>query len=74
MRSRVADELRAEQTAELMKMTLDERLELALRLGDQAIADYASANGVDEETARAVLTKQRHAGRRRSRCHEELDD
>lgn len=74
MRSRVAEELRAEQITDVLQMTLDERLELAFRLGDEAIADYASANGVDVETARRVLMKQRHAGRRRSRCHEELDD
>lgn len=74
MRSRVAEEVRDEQTADVLKMTPDERLELAFRLGDEAIADYASANGVDEETARRVLTQQRHAGRRRSRCHEGLDD
>jgi hypothetical protein len=74
MRSRVADELRDEQTADMLQMTLDERLELAFRLGDEAIADYATANGVDKETARRVLMKQRHAGRRRSRCHEGLDD
>ena len=74
MRSRVAEEVRDEQSADILKLTLDERLELALRLGDEAIAAYASANGVDAETARRILTKQRHAGRRRSRCHEELDD
>lgn len=74
MRSRVAEDLRHELTADVQKMTLDERLELAFRLGDEAIADYASANGVDTETARRVLTRQRHVGRRRSRCHEGLDD
>ena len=76
MRSRVAEEVRAEQVAEVLKMTPDERLELelALRLGDEAVADYASANSVDEETARRILMKQSHAGRRRSRCHEGLDE
>ena len=74
MRSRVAEEVRAEQVAEVLKMTPDERLELALRLGDEAVADDASANGVDEETARRILMKQSHAGRRRSRCHEGLDE
>jgi hypothetical protein len=74
MRSRVAEELRHELTADVSKMTVDERLELAFRLGDEAVADYASANGVDEATALRVLTRQRHAGRRRSRCHEGLDD
>jgi hypothetical protein len=74
MRSRVAEELRQELTADVSKMTVDERLELAFRLGDEAVADYASANGVDEATALRVLTRQRHAGRRRSRCHEGLDD
>jgi hypothetical protein len=74
MRSRVAEELRAEQTADVLKMTVDERLELAFGLGDEAIANYASANGVDHATALRVLSRQRHAGRRRSRCSEELDD
>jgi hypothetical protein len=55
-------------------MTPDERLELAFRLGDEAVADYASANGVDHETALRVLLKQRHVGPRRARCNEELDD
>ena len=74
MRSRVAEELRSELTADVQKLTLDERLELAFRLGDEAVADYASANGVDRETALRVLLKQRHVGRRHSRCNEELDD
>lgn len=74
MRSRVAEKLRGELTADVLKMTVDERLELAFRLGDEAVADYARANGVDEETARRILMRQRHAGRRRSKCHEELDD
>jgi hypothetical protein len=74
VRSRVAEELRQELTADVSKMSVDERLELAFRLGDEAVADYASANGVDEATALRVLTRQRHAGRRRSRCHEGLDD
>jgi len=74
MRSRVAEEARHELVADILKMTPDERLELAFRLGDEAIVDYARANGVDDETALRVLTRQRHAGRRRSKCHEGLDD
>jgi len=47
-------------------MTADERLAEALALGDEAIAAYASAHGVDHDEARRRLERAGQAGRRPS--------
>jgi hypothetical protein len=69
----VADELRAESIAATLAMTPDERVALAFRLGDQAIADLARTRGISEEEAAWLIRAQRRAGRRYSRCIEELE-
>lgn len=69
----VADQLRAETIAEMLAMTPDDRLALSFRLGDEAIADLARSRGISEEKAAWLIRAQRRAGRRYSRCIEELE-
>lgn len=69
----VADALRAETLAETLAMTPDERLALAFRLGDEAIEDLARSRGISRDAAAWLIRAQRRAGRRYSRCIEELE-
>lgn len=63
----VADELSHELRDAVALLTPDERIELALRLGDEAVALYCAAQGVDAATAREHLAASRQTGRRSSR-------
>jgi hypothetical protein len=67
MRS-VADDLRAEARADDERLTSQERVELALRLGDEDLEAFRRARGLDVETARRLLQLQRQTGRQRSQC------
>ena len=71
MRSRVADEVREAQREEVMRMSVEERLELAARLRERGLADYMALHGVSREEAIAQIRKQRQIGRRPSRCKSE---
>lgn len=72
MRSKLAEQLREEQRQDVMKMTPEERLELALRLGEDDLQFFMSSNGLEREEAIRVLERFQQAGRKRSRCLEEL--
>jgi hypothetical protein len=65
--SRVARALRREQAARHALMTPAERVALAARLGEEAIASYMDAHAVDRHTAIEQLKASRRLGRRRSR-------
>ena len=54
----------------LAAMTADERVAMAARLGEEALAMYMSAHSVDRRTAVARIKATRHLGRRRSACAE----
>jgi hypothetical protein len=69
--SRVADQLRAEVRGAGPARSAEERVLLALRLGDSDAAILAAARGIDRAEARRILRAQRQAGRRRSRCASE---
>jgi len=56
----------------MLRLTAEERGLLALRLGRQGIAAFAAAQGIDLATARRQLEQRRQAGRRPSRCMEEI--
>ena len=73
MRS-VADELRVEDRERVLAMTPAERVALALALGDRDLEIFRAAQqpGLSREEAARILDRQRHAGRGRSRCLEEL--
>ena len=65
MRS-VADDLREEQRREMLALSVDERIALALELGEEGIALLMSAQGIDREEAIRRIRRTRHIGRRPS--------
>lgn len=71
MRS-VADDLRAELRDEMRRLSMDERVALALRLGEEGVERFRLAHGLDRETAIRILERRRQAGRRPSKCMSEL--
>jgi len=68
----VADDLRAELRDEVNQLSFDERIALALRLGEEGIERFRLANGLDRETAIRILERRRQAGRTPSKCMSEL--
>jgi hypothetical protein len=71
MRS-VADDIRAERLQEDRRRTPAERLALALRLGDDDLAAFRAAQGLDVATARRLLRRRRQLGRQPSHCMDDL--
>ncbi|HEX8407454.1 MAG TPA: hypothetical protein VF883_01215 [Thermoanaerobaculia bacterium] len=69
----MAEELRKEQREAVIKLPPEERIALAHRLGAEAAAMFASARRIDLASAERHLKQQRRAGRRPSRCMEDLD-
>lgn len=67
MRS-VADELREDSRRRMMALTPDERLRLALLLGDADIALFQAAQSLTFVEARARLARSRQTGRVPSRA------
>ena len=65
MRS-VADDLRRETRRRLATLTIDERIALALRLGDDDVALFCAVHKVEESSARARFAQTRAVGRRPS--------
>lgn len=59
----VADQLRREDARRLSQLSVEARVALALRLGDDDVALYRAAHGVSERDARAALTRARAVGR-----------
>jgi hypothetical protein len=68
MRSRLAEELRRERSADAARIPDGKRLELAFALGERAIADYMANFAVDRAQAIRVLRQAGQAGRRYSAC------
>lgn len=66
MRSRVAERLKEEQRNRFAAMTPEERAVLALRLGDEWLADTMSRSGLDRAAALEELRRSRRAGRKPS--------
>lgn len=71
MRS-VADELRERDRAAIGRLSPQERIELALQLGDEDLAAFCQAQGVDRETGLRILQRRRQAGRTPSKCISDL--
>jgi hypothetical protein len=67
MRSRVAETLKQEQRDRFAAMTPEERAALALRLGDEWVADAMSRHNLDRRSALELLRRSRRAGRKPSR-------
>jgi hypothetical protein len=68
----VADDLRHELRDEVRALSIDERIGLALRLGEEGLERFRRANGLDRETAIRLLERRRQAGRTPSKCMSEL--
>jgi hypothetical protein len=68
----VADDLRAELREKMRHLSVQERLDLALRLGEESLELFRQANGLDRKTAIRLLQRRRQAGRRPSKCMSEL--
>lgn len=66
MRSKLADELRREQFARYQRMTPAERVALAMRLGEEVLADYMANTGLTREEAKRELKRASRVGRRPS--------
>ena len=71
MRS-VADDLREELQDDGLRLPFEERMALALRLGERGLEMFRQASGLDRETALRELQRQRQAGRIPSKCMSDL--
>jgi hypothetical protein len=71
MRSKLADQLKQEQRDRFARMTPAERVALTVRLGEEGLAEYMSANNLDRASAVAAIKRSRRLGRRPSRCLDE---
>ena len=68
----IASILRARDNAEVRYMTIEERLALAFRLGDEDLASFRATHGLDRSTAIQLLERRRQATRRPSACMERI--
>jgi hypothetical protein len=68
VRSKLADTLREERRRAEAALSPFERVQLAQRLGDDAVRQYASAHGIDPRAAARELARRRQLGRRPSAC------
>jgi hypothetical protein len=66
MRSKASADVRQRQFERYATMTPDERVALALRLGEEGLATYMAALGVDRRTAIARIRATHRLGRRPS--------
>jgi hypothetical protein len=71
MRS-VADDGRLEARQAVLARAPAERVELALQLGDEDLAAYCAAKGIDPASATRLHRSGRQRGRRPSKCLEGL--
>jgi hypothetical protein len=72
MRSKMAADVRQRQFERYAAMTPDERVALALRLGEEGLAAYMATHRLDRRTAIARIRATHRLGRRRSAS--DLDD
>jgi hypothetical protein len=63
----VADALRRELKQAQAALTPDERVRLALKLGERDLGIFMQASGLGEPAARLELARRRQAGRRPSK-------
>jgi hypothetical protein len=64
----VADSLSRETLEEMRRLSADQRIELALRLGLEAAQTLASARGISVDEAREILRRNKQIGRRPSKA------
>ena len=68
----VASILRARDSAEVRDMTIEQRLALAFRLGDEDLESFRATHGLDRPSAIRRLERRRQATRRPSGCVERI--
>ncbi|HKI06577.1 MAG TPA: hypothetical protein VKK31_31665 [Thermoanaerobaculia bacterium] len=68
----MADYLRDELQEEVLRLPFEERMALALRLGERGLEMFRQANGLDRRTAIRELQRQRQASRTPSNYMTEL--
>ncbi|HXI12630.1 MAG TPA: hypothetical protein VNM92_08285 [Thermoanaerobaculia bacterium] len=68
MRSKLAEQLKNEQRERFARMTPAERVALTERLGEEGLAEYMSAHGIDRTAAVKAIKLSRRLGRRPSGC------
>jgi len=68
MRS-VADSLRDETRRQTRGLSPEARLDRSLALGDEDVQALCDSRGVSAAEARAIIVRNRRAGRRPSRAH-----
>ena len=71
MRS-VADDLRQKDREAVLKLSPEERIALALQLGERDLEIFCRIQGLDRETAIRLIQRRRQAGRLPSRCMTEI--
>lgn len=71
MQSKLAEQLREEQIAEIRRMSPSERVDLVRRMFQTGVELYAAGQRIDRETAIARIQRSRQIGRRYSRCMDE---
>jgi hypothetical protein len=71
MRSKVAEELRQEQMADVLALSIGERVALAFSLGERDLQVYIAFHKVDRQTAINAIRREHQLGRRYSRCMNE---
>lgn len=71
MRSKVAEGVSAELQADVLALSIDERIRLALELGDRAVRLYAEAESISLDEARRILMRNSQKGRRPSKVASE---
>lgn len=71
MRS-VADDLRQQDREAVLKLSPQERIALALQLGERDLEILCRTQGLDRETAIRLIQRRRQAGRLPSRCMTEI--
>ena len=64
--------LRARDNALVRRMTIEERLALAFRLGDEDLTSFRDTHGLDRSTAIRLLERRRQATRQPSACMERI--
>jgi hypothetical protein len=72
--SKLMEDLRREQRERFARMTPEQLLAMSEQLGDEGLADYMSAHGVDRPTALQVFRRSRRAGRKPSVCMDSRND
>jgi len=66
----VADDLRRETRDAVLRLSADERMSLALRLGDEDVAMLIAMHGAGREAVLARIRRLRAVGRFPSRAHD----